>query len=165
MGRCVRTATATAAGARQLAAALRQGRAPDWATGLTNGLAATAARLCPAIGAVRQRLHDAGAGHVQVSGSGPTVFALCASETAARRIAAAVGSGREYTVWAVPFHLEDLGAVGYRRHPPAPSLRCRDEECAGRCAGGTALARDGMIVGGGTWAGNAHPAAGSASRM
>ncbi len=89
---------------RQLAAALRQGRAPDWATGLTNGLAATAARLCPAIGAIRQRLHEAGAGHVQVSGSGPTVFALCASETAARRIAAAVGSGREYTVWAVPFH-------------------------------------------------------------
>ena len=103
---------------RQLAAALRQGRAPDWATGLTNGLAATATRLCPTIGAVRQRLHDAGAGHVQVSGSGPTVFALCASETAARRIAAAVGSGREYTVWAVPFHLENsLGP-----HPTPPPL-------------------------------------------
>ncbi len=98
--------------ARRLAAALRQGRAPDWATGLTNGLAATATRLCPAISAIRSRLHDAGARHVQVSGSGPTVFALCASETAARRIAAAVGSGREYAVWAVPFHLEDLGAAG-----------------------------------------------------
>jgi len=95
---------------RQLAAALRQGRAPDWATGLTNGLAATAARLCPTIGTIRNRLHDAGACHVQVSGSGPTVFALCASETAARRMAAAVGSGREYIVWAVPFHLEILGA-------------------------------------------------------
>lgn len=91
---------------RQLAAALRQGRAPDWATGLTNGLAATAARLCPTIGTIRNRLHDAGACHVEVSGSGPTVFALCASEPAARRIAAAFERGREYAVWVVPFHLE-----------------------------------------------------------
>ena len=90
----------------QLAAALRQGHVPDWSTALTNGLAATAARLCPAVGAIRRRLHAAGADHVQVSGSGPTVFALCASEPAARRLAAAVGSTREYAVWAVPFHLE-----------------------------------------------------------
>ena len=97
--------------ARQLAADLRQGRVPAWSTVLTNGLAATAARLCPAIGVIRRRLHDAGAHHVQVSGSGPTVFALCASETAARQIAAAVGSHQEYDVWAVPFHLEALGTA------------------------------------------------------
>ncbi len=96
--------------ARRLAAELRQGRVPDWTTSLTNGLAATAARLCPAIGAIRRRLHDAGARHVQVSGSGSTVFALCASETAARRTVAAVRSGREYDVWSVPFHLESPGA-------------------------------------------------------
>ena len=93
--------------ARRLAAALRQGHVPDWSTALTNGLAATAARLCPTIGVIRRRLRDAGAGHVQVSGSGPTVFALCASETAARQIAAAVGSAREHAVWAVPFHLKN----------------------------------------------------------
>ena len=98
--------------ARRLAADLRQGRAPDWSTALTNGLAATAARLCPAIGAIHSRLRDAGARHVQVSGSGPTVFALCASEAAARRIAAAVGSTREYAVWAVPLHFEGLGTAG-----------------------------------------------------
>ena len=97
--------------ARQLAADLRQGRVPHWSSALTNGLAATAARLCPAIGAIRRRLHDAGAGHVQVSGSGPTVFALCGSETAARRIAAAVGSTQEHVVWAVPFYLEGLGTA------------------------------------------------------
>lgn len=102
--------------ARRLAAALRQRRTPDWATDLTNGLAATAARLCPAIGVVHRRLHEAGAGHVQVSGSGPTVFALCASETAARRIAAAVGRTRAYAVWAVPFHLEN--SLGPHPHPP-----------------------------------------------
>ena len=99
-------------GTRRLAAALRQGRAPDWATDLTNGLAAAATQLCPAIKSIRSRLHDAGARHVQVSGSGPTVFALCASETAARRIAATVGSAREYAVWAVPFHLEEPTAAG-----------------------------------------------------
>ena len=116
---------------RQLAAALRQGCAPDWATTLTNGLAATAARLCPTIGAIRNRLHDAGACHVQVSGSGPTVFALCASETVARRIAAAVGSGREYTVWGSAVPLGGPMGCWVGVTPPAPSLRCREEECAG----------------------------------
>ena len=94
--------------ARRLATALRRGHVPDWGTVLTNGLAATAAHLCPAITTIRRRLHDAGACYVQVSGSGPTVFALCASETAARRIAATVGNGTTYAVWAVPFHLERL---------------------------------------------------------
>ena len=98
--------------ARRLATALRRGHVPDWATVLTNGLAATAAHLCPAITAIRRRLHAAGARHVQVSGSGPTVFALCRSEPAARRLAAAVGNGTAYAVWAVPFHLESLGADG-----------------------------------------------------
>ncbi|NIP93792.1 MAG: hypothetical protein GWO24_10170, partial [Akkermansiaceae bacterium] len=46
---------------------------------LTNDLEATASRLCPAISRLRDKLADAGASVLGMSGSGPTMFALFGS--------------------------------------------------------------------------------------
>lgn len=89
---------------RRLADDLRRGSEPDWDACLTNGLESTAVGLCPAILPVYQALRDLGAHYVRVSGSGPTVFALCAVETEARQMAAEVQGKGSPDVWAVPFH-------------------------------------------------------------
>lgn len=71
-------------------------RPPEYATApsrefrrLVNTLEAPAERLEPAIGRCKQRLREAGAKEVLLSGSGPTVFALCSSEQEAEHVAAA----------------------------------------------------------------------------
>lgn len=58
---------------------------------LVNTLEPPALRLEPAIAGCRQRLLEAGAEAVLLSGSGPTVFGLAAGEASARRIAAQTG--------------------------------------------------------------------------
>jgi 4-diphosphocytidyl-2-C-methyl-D-erythritol kinase len=58
---------------------------------LVNTLEAAAVRLEPAIALAGERLRDAGVAQVLVSGSGPTVFGLVASEAEASRIASDTG--------------------------------------------------------------------------
>ncbi|MGQ9558622.1 MAG: 4-(cytidine 5'-diphospho)-2-C-methyl-D-erythritol kinase [Desulfurispora sp.] len=71
-----------------LLAALEQG---DWAglcAALVNDLERATFTLHPELAAIKQALQEAGASGVLMSGSGPTVFGLCADEPAARRVAA-----------------------------------------------------------------------------
>ncbi len=58
---------------------------------LVNELEAAAGRLEPAIAQARIRLEEAGATHILLSGSGPTLFALLSSELQARDIASKTG--------------------------------------------------------------------------
>ena len=69
---------------------------------LRNDLEEPAVRLCPPIARLRERLRDAGARAVGMSGSGATVFGVFASRAAAERAAASVGlPGRGWTRVAV----------------------------------------------------------------
>lgn len=63
------------------------------ADGAANDLEPAAVRLCPAIARVRESLREAGALAVGLSGSGPTLFGLFPSRTAAERAAAATRGG------------------------------------------------------------------------
>jgi 4-diphosphocytidyl-2C-methyl-D-erythritol kinase len=47
----------------------------------------------PGIASAKDRLADAGAGHVAMSGSGPTVFGLFGSRDEAERAAGSLGHG------------------------------------------------------------------------
>jgi 4-diphosphocytidyl-2-C-methyl-D-erythritol kinase len=65
--------------------AIAQGGAPDAAADvLHNDLEPAASRLCPAVGMLRRRLDRSGAAAVGLSGSGPTLFGLFATEARAR---------------------------------------------------------------------------------
>lgn len=71
-----------------LLAALERG---DWAglcAALVNDLERATLTLHPELAAIKQALREAGALGVLMSGSGPTVFGLCADEQAARQVAA-----------------------------------------------------------------------------
>jgi 4-diphosphocytidyl-2-C-methyl-D-erythritol kinase len=69
---------------------------------LRNDLEEPAVRLCPPIARLRERLRDAGARAVGMSGSGATVFGVFASRAAAERAAASIGlPGRGWTRVAV----------------------------------------------------------------
>ena len=57
---------------------------------LQNDLAAPSQRLAPPLVSTAQRLQEAGARAVQVSGSGPTLFGVFASDAAAGQAAAAL---------------------------------------------------------------------------
>ena len=98
------TAAAFSDGKRtcRLAGAVGAGPESGWERFLTNSLEPTAMTLCPAMAPLRRSLADLGVGAVQMSGSGPTVFALCQSEREARQVARAM-TGRNYRAWAVPF--------------------------------------------------------------
>lgn len=87
---------------RRLADAVGAGPNSGWERFLTNSLEPTAMTLCPAMAPLRRSLADLGARPVQMSGSGPTVFALCQTEREARQMARAM-TGRRYPAWAVPF--------------------------------------------------------------
>ena len=64
-----------------------------WLAGRANHLAAPAARVEPAVGAVLARLGEApGADLVRLSGSGATAFAICRDLAAARAVAASVAA-------------------------------------------------------------------------
>ena len=95
-------------GVRRIAKALRHNPNRDWAADaqLENGLETTAVELCPAITSVQQHLRQSGALRTQISGSGPTVFTLCESESSALRVAANVTKKDVFDVWAVPVNLE-----------------------------------------------------------
>jgi len=58
-----------------------------------NDLEPAAVRLCPAIARLRQGLREAGALAVALSGSGPTLFGVFASRSAAERAAGQVSGG------------------------------------------------------------------------
>ncbi|MDE3074532.1 MAG: 4-(cytidine 5'-diphospho)-2-C-methyl-D-erythritol kinase [Chloroflexota bacterium] len=58
---------------------------------LINNLEAAAERLAPAIVAARRRLREAGAEHILLSGSGPTLFGLAKDEDQARTLARKAG--------------------------------------------------------------------------
>jgi len=58
-----------------------------------NDLEPAAVRLCPAIARLRQGLREAGALAVALSGSGPTLFGVFASRSAAERAAAQLSGG------------------------------------------------------------------------
>jgi len=62
---------------------------------LHNRLQAVAQRMCPAIGAVSQRLVDLKPAGVLMSGSGSTLFALCRQRGEARRLARQLRLGPE----------------------------------------------------------------------
>ncbi len=69
---------------RRVEEALVAGELPP----LVNDLEPAARSLCPSIDGALSALRDAGAGHALVTGSGPTVFGLFASQRAARAAAA-----------------------------------------------------------------------------
>jgi 4-diphosphocytidyl-2-C-methyl-D-erythritol kinase len=67
-----------------------------------NDLELAARSLCPAIEEAMGEALEAGADHVMVSGSGPTVLGLFADPVAARAAAVALGDRRPAAVAAVP---------------------------------------------------------------
>lgn len=84
-------------------AALAAGDVRGIAAGLFNRLEEPAFALLPEAAAVRDRLRDAGALAALVSGSGSSVFGLCASAADAARVAGSVlGSGRVFAVKVGP---------------------------------------------------------------
>ncbi len=115
-------ATAVRQGANlgALVAALHQG---DWellSRSLVDEIAEPVRRdLVPGYDAMKRAALDAGAAGANLSGSGPTVFALCRGETTARRAADAMGrafrtdTGLECRTWASP-----VSSRGARRVEP-----------------------------------------------
>lgn len=79
-------------------AAYARGAWSDLAAAARNDLLAAALAVCPAIGEARAALLGAGAPHALLSGSGATVFALFADETAARKVHARL-AGRVAFAW------------------------------------------------------------------
>ena len=67
-----------------------------------NALARPAQALAPEITAAQNAMIQAGAQHAHVSGSGPTVFAVCQEEGAARTLADRLQEQR-HTAEIVPF--------------------------------------------------------------
>lgn len=72
--------------------ALLDGRLPRLAESLHNTLELPARQRCPRIASLKGLLQQGGAIAVSLSGSGPSVFGLVASEADARRLAARVAS-------------------------------------------------------------------------
>ena len=70
----------------RLAACIERGEQPD-ASLLFNVFEAVAAQVFPSLEAHRRALREAGAGSAHLSGSGPTLYALCASAEKAALIA------------------------------------------------------------------------------
>ena len=79
--------TAATSPLMMMAHALRNGSLSELAKGLGNDLEPEAIRRCPVIHDILVRLRDSGCVGVQLSGSGPSVFGLCADEAQARGIA------------------------------------------------------------------------------
>jgi 4-diphosphocytidyl-2-C-methyl-D-erythritol kinase len=87
----VREASLGAGGRSQsLAEAIEQLRAGCWARALYNRLEVPVFSAHPELAGIKARLVAAGAAAALMSGSGPTVFGLCANEAAARRVAGAM---------------------------------------------------------------------------
>ena len=72
--------------------ALLDGRLPRLAETLHNTLELPASQRCPRINTLTSLLHQGGALAVSVSGSGPSVFGLVASEAEARQLAERIAS-------------------------------------------------------------------------
>jgi 4-diphosphocytidyl-2-C-methyl-D-erythritol kinase len=92
-----------------LAACLTEVRAalPDLPSALAiNDLEAAARSLCPAVEEAMAEALQAGAEHVMVSGSGPTVLGLFADEAGAREAAEALADRDPAPVVAVPVGAE-----------------------------------------------------------
>ena len=70
----------------RLAACIERGERPD-AKVLFNVFEAVATRVFPSLEAHRRAMLEAGAGSVHLSGSGPTLYALCGSEAEALSLA------------------------------------------------------------------------------
>ncbi len=70
----------------RLAACIERGERPD-AKLLFNVFEAVATQVFPSLEAHRRALHEAGAGSAHLSGSGPTLYALCGSEGEALSLA------------------------------------------------------------------------------
>jgi 4-diphosphocytidyl-2-C-methyl-D-erythritol kinase len=64
----------------------------EWAEALRNDLEPVSARLCPGITGLSQRMREAGAAAVGMSGSGPTVFGLFENESKAKKAEREVSS-------------------------------------------------------------------------
>jgi len=69
---------------REIAGIVASNRPDALASLLSNDLLPAAVRLCPPIARLQERLHDAGASMVGMSGSGPTVFGVFGSTDEAR---------------------------------------------------------------------------------
>ena len=74
------------------AQSLLDGHLPRLAQTLRNDLELPASQRCPRIASLKARLQEGGAIAVSLSGSGPSVFGLVASEEDARRLAARIAS-------------------------------------------------------------------------
>ena len=74
----------------RFAEAMEHLKAGRWAQGLYNRMEAPVFALHPELAALKARLQAAGCEVAMMSGSGPTIFGLCADEAAARGAAAAV---------------------------------------------------------------------------
>ena len=74
------------AASARLAARIERGQPPD-ASLLFNVFEAVAAQVFPSLEAHRRALREAGAGSVHLSGSGPTLYALCGSAQEAASLA------------------------------------------------------------------------------
>ncbi|WP_116449767.1 4-(cytidine 5'-diphospho)-2-C-methyl-D-erythritol kinase [Blastococcus litoris] len=97
-----RLPTDWSADAEPVLAALRSGPPSALAAALANDLQAPALALRPALGRALRAATEAGAASALVSGSGPTVAALCRDEQHAQRLAAELaGEGVFRTVRAV----------------------------------------------------------------
>jgi 4-diphosphocytidyl-2-C-methyl-D-erythritol kinase len=71
----------------------------EWAEALRNDLEPASVRLCPGITGLSQRMREAGAVAVGMSGSGPTVFGLFENESEAMKAERELSSrGRERVV-------------------------------------------------------------------
>ncbi len=72
---------------KEIRRAVRQGEVKEIGAQLHNRLQATAEKLCPTVRDVRERLRKLDPAGVLMSGSGPSVFALCRNRNEAVRIA------------------------------------------------------------------------------
>ena len=95
---------------RMIAHALRNGSLGELAEGLSNDLEPEAIRRCPVIAAIQARLRDLGCLGVLMSGSGSSVFGLCADATQAQRIAQCLSAiaRRSTSLWLVEIVQTDL---------------------------------------------------------
>ena len=97
--------------------ALHNGSRSELAQGLWNDLEPVAIRRCPVIAVIQTRLRDLGCLEVCVSGSGTSVFGLCANSAQAREVADRLQQA------TTPWRIKVIHSESFRSKAPVTTTR------------------------------------------